>query len=187
MDTYVLLFSFEIEKWGTYSELIAVIIAIVALILSIFAYKVSLQTNAINFESTSEWRKRLLDIASSDITTDTELKKSIIGLRACSRFELPENCSDSYEFQSEISNLYDRIMSNNYASSDIFRYALRIQGLARVYLKISWEANQPHSFRDWIKYGLKPGGRRKRKDAKYNFATKKYYEEFLKAEGRKNY
>ncbi|WP_323615899.1 hypothetical protein [Erysipelothrix rhusiopathiae] len=190
-----------------------IIITILALFVSIVALKHSSRANKINFESNAEWRKQLLSIASFPNDKFESLVKAAIALRACSRFELPEepikkqnnkkinddNNDENtkpwndwepkeavYEFQKEIDMIYkwvlyldenkdenDGLITNN-------EIANRIRGLARLYLKISWEANHPQLI------GKKNNGgnrinfsRRKRADAKYEWATCKHYKEFL--------
>lgn len=190
------------RKFISIVELLTVLVSAIALIASFYAVKVARDTNKINFESNSDWRKKLLTISGfSEMDESGELcfyntKKAALELRACARFELPKGKNAVYRFQEEFeiiiiiceqiqNELYNKHKTKKQVEDKIHQLSSRIRALARLYLKISWEANQPQTSEDRKKIReLKKHkwslNKRDLLEAKYRWSTEVHYKEFLK-------
>ncbi|MDE8193518.1 hypothetical protein PT126_05305 [Erysipelothrix rhusiopathiae] len=185
-----------------YINLIKAFISIISLIFSFYAVVKARDANKINFESNSDWRKKLLAIAGFSETNESgklcfnNTLKAALELRSCARFELPKDKNVVYKFQEEFekiiiiceqiqNGLSNREIDEKQVKDKIHQLNNRIRGLARLYLKISWEANQPQTsqsrkeIREFKKHKWSLN-KRDLLDAKYRWATEVHYKEFLK-------
>ncbi len=189
-------------KFISIVELLTVFISAIALITSFYAAKLARDANKVNFESNSDWRKKLLNIAGFSETDEfgklcfNNTMKAALELRSCARFELPKDKNVVYKFQEEFektiiiceqiqNGLSNREIDEKQVKDKIHQLNNRIRGLARLYLKISWEANQPQTsqsrkeIREFKKHKWSLN-KRDLLDAKYRWATEVHYKEFLK-------
>lgn len=185
-----------------YINLIKAFISIISLIFSFYAVVKARDANKISFESNSDWRKKLLAIAGFSETDEfgelcfNNTMKAAIEIRSCARFELPKDKNVVYKFQEEFekiiiiceqiqNGLSNREIDEKQVTDKIHQLNNRIRGLARLYLKISWEANQPQTsqsrkeIREFKKHKWSLN-KRDLLDAKYRWATEVHYKEFLK-------